>query len=51
MAEIARLRDADGDEWVPEDGGWRCVDPDHHTWLPTREAVDYIWGPLTEVKE
>lgn len=51
MAAVAKLRDSDGDEWVEVDGEWWCTNPAHHVWLPTREAVDYIWGPLSEVKE
>lgn len=46
-----RVIDSEGDEWVPVDGEWHCVSRDHNAWLPTLEAVDYIWGPLSEVEE
>lgn len=46
-----KLRDSDGDMWVPDDGGWRCVSEGHYSWLPSREAVSMIWGPLSEVDD
>jgi hypothetical protein len=48
---MPKYRDSEGDVWVPDDGQWHCVAEGHHTWLPTLESVDYIWGPLSEVEE
>ena len=44
---MGRLIDCDGDHWIPDDGGWLCEEhPD--CWLPDREKLDLIWGPLWE---
>jgi hypothetical protein len=43
-----RVVDVDGDEWEQVDGGdWVCLVA--MCWLPSREVLDRVWGPLTEV--
>jgi hypothetical protein len=47
-----RVRDADGDIWEGNDAdGWRLDDVDAVSWLPTRDILDKIFGPLSEVAE
>jgi hypothetical protein len=50
-----KVRDCDGDIWEEdEDGGWECVsepDPYSYSYLSSREVLEKVWGPLSEVTE
>lgn len=43
-----RVRDADGDIWE-ESGGGEWVELRSHSWLPSLEILERLWGPLSEV--
>lgn len=42
-----KLIDCDGDAWEERDGGWSCLGYPE-SWLPNRDALDLVWGPLYE---
>lgn len=43
-----RVRDADGDTWEEShDSEW--VELNSHSWLPSLEILERLWGPLTEL--
>jgi hypothetical protein len=50
-----KVRDCDGDIWESdEEGGWECTsDPGPHgySYLPNRESLEIVWGPLTELED
>jgi hypothetical protein len=55
-----KLRDGDGDIWeLSSEGGWFLtiardgvlVPDDEENWLPNREVLEAIWGPLSEVED
>jgi hypothetical protein len=45
-----RLVDCEGDHWIPEGGGWQCVEQPG-CWMPDRDLLDKTWGPLREEDE
>jgi hypothetical protein len=43
-----KVRDYDGDTWEQdEEGGWFFEE----SYLPDREILDTIWGPLSDVED
>lgn len=44
-----KLRDADGDLWEHDGTGW--LEPESGCWISTREGLDRVYGPLTEVPQ
>lgn len=44
-----RVIDSAGDTWEETPDGW--VDLTFRSYLPTLEALEMVWGPLTEVTE
>jgi hypothetical protein len=46
-----RMQDSDGNVWEEsgDDGAW--VELKSHSWLPSLDVLERLWGPLTEVAQ
>lgn len=47
----SKLRDWQGDIWIPDpvNPGAYVLEYDNDGWFSCRDALNMVWGPLTEV--